>query len=84
MKLAVTVPSAHKDTLVEKVSAFFEGLDMTLLPVRRISPDSMKLLCVWIIQANNDYTLDYGEDLQAFLQELRFPHTIDINPTRLS
>lgn len=84
MKLSVTVPSAHKDTLVEKVSAFFEGLDMTLLPVRRISPDSMKLLCVWIIQANNDYTLDYGEDLQAFLQELRFPHTIDINPTRLS
>jgi primosomal protein N' len=84
MKLSVTVPSAHKDAVMQKVTDFFEGLDMTLLPIRRITPESMKLLCVWIIQANNDYTLDYGDELQGFLQDLRFPNTIDINPTRLS
>ncbi len=84
MKLSITVPSAHKDSIIQKVTAFFEGLDMTMLPIRRITPESMRLLCVWIIQANNDYTLDYGDDLQEFLQDLRFPNTIDINPTRLS
>lgn len=84
IKLSVTVPSAHKDLVIQKVDHFFESLDKTLLPVRRISPDSMKLLCTWIIQANNDYTTDYGEELQLFLQDLRFPYSIDINPSRLS
>ncbi|MEK7227961.1 MAG: hypothetical protein AAB681_01230 [Patescibacteria group bacterium] len=84
LKLSVTVPSSHKDTLVQKVTNFFANNEATLLPVRRVSPESMKLLCTWIIQVGTDYTADYGEDLQLFLQDLRFPYNLDINPSRLT
>ncbi|MCC7436464.1 hypothetical protein IT402_01145 [Candidatus Nomurabacteria bacterium] len=83
IKLSVTVPSAHSELVIKKVSDFFADMDITMLPMRRISPSSMKLLCVWIVQTNNEYLRDYGEDLQAFLQEVRFPYILKINPSRL-
>lgn len=83
IKLSVTVPSAHSEAVIQKISNFFKDIDTTMLPIRRISPESMKLLCVWIIQANNDYVRDYGDDLQIFLQDIRFPFNITINPSRL-
>lgn len=83
LKLSVTVPSAHRDTVTNKVESFFEGHDITLLPVRRISPESMKLLCVWIIQVDTSYALDYSDEFALFLQDLRFPFSIQINPSRL-
>lgn len=83
IKLSVTVPSAHNELVIQKVTNFFKDIDITMMPIRRISPGSMKLLCVWIIQGNNDYLRDYGEDLQLFMQDIRFPYSLKINPNRL-
>jgi primosomal protein N' len=83
MKLSITVPSAHREVLVQKVENFFGKTDITLLPVRRISPDSMKLLCVWVIQREENFVQENSDEIQAFLQELRFPYTFSINPARL-
>ncbi|MBP6857628.1 MAG: hypothetical protein KBC11_00305 [Candidatus Pacebacteria bacterium] len=83
IKLSVTVPSAHSELVIQKVTNFFKDIDITMMPIRRISPGSMKLLCVWIIQGNNDYLRDYGEDLQLFMQDIRFPYSLKINPNRL-
>jgi primosomal protein N' len=82
IKLSVTVPSAHREVLTQKIENFFENTDITLLPVRRISPDSMKLLCVWIIQREESFVQENYEEIQAFLQDLRFPYTFSINPSR--
>lgn len=84
LKLSVTVPSSHKDVLVEKVTRFFASYEATMTPPRRVSPESMKLLCTWIISVDNDYIMDYSEELQAFLQDIRFPYSLDINPSRLT
>ncbi len=83
LKLSITVPSAHREMIAARVESFFEGVDITALPVRRISPESMKLLCVWIISGPTTYTQENSEELQAFLQELRFPYSLQINPSRL-
>ena len=83
LKLSITVPSAQREMVTARVESFFEGVDITALPVRRISPESMKLLCVWIISGPSSYTQENSEELQAFLQELRFPYSLQINPSRL-
>jgi primosomal protein N' len=83
LKLSITVPHSHRDTVTQKVDLFFENQEKSMLSARRISQDSMKILCVWIIQVDNSYIEDYGEDLQFFLQEIRFPNKLDINPSRL-
>jgi primosomal protein N' len=84
IKLSVTVPSAHIDTVRKKIQTFFEGFDMTLLPPRRITAENMRLLSISIIQVPTSYLEDYRDDLENFLQDLRFPYGIDINPSRLS
>jgi hypothetical protein len=43
----------------------------------------MKLLCVWIIQREENFIQENCDEIQAFLQELRFPYTFLINPARL-
>lgn len=83
LKLSVTVPSSHKVTLSQKVELFFDGYEQSLLSARRISQDSMKILCVWIIQVDNNYLEDHGGALSAFLSDIRFPNKLDINPSRL-
>lgn len=83
LKLSITVPSAQREMITARVESFFEGVDITPLPVRRISPESMKLLCTWIVSGPPTYTQENSEELQAFLQELRFPYSLQINPSRL-
>lgn len=83
IKLSITVASSHREALTQKVENFFGNTDITLLPVRRISPDSMKLLCVWIIQREESFIQENYEELQNFLQDLRFPYMFSINPSRL-
>ena len=84
LKLSVTVPVSHVEVISQKIKLFFEELDNTMLPPRRISPGSMKVLCVWIIQAPNSYLTDNSETLNSFLMDLRYPYKIEINPARLS
>jgi primosomal protein N' len=83
LKLSVTVPSSHREMVTQKVELFFEGYEMSLVSARRISQDSMKILCIWVIQVDNSYLEDQGEALSAFLSEIRFPNKMDINPSRL-
>lgn len=83
LKLSVTVPNGHKDTLVHKVSQFFDGQELSMMPPRRISQSSMKLLCVWIIQVDNNYLEDHSEAMLLFQQELRLPNKVEINPLRI-
>lgn len=83
LKLSVTVPHIHREIVSQKVDAFFESYEKSMLSARRISHESMKVLCVWIIQVDNAYLEDYGESLQEFLLDLRFPNKMDINPSRL-
>ncbi len=83
LKLSVTVPNAHRSLVSQKVDLFFEAQEKSMLSARRISHDSMKVLCVWIIQVDSNYLEDYGENLQEFLLDIRFPNKLDINPSRL-
>jgi hypothetical protein len=83
LKLSVTVPSSHRLTLSQKVELFFDGYEQSMLSARRISQDSMKILCTWIIQVDTNYLEDHGEMLSAFLSDIRFPNKLDINPSRL-
>ncbi len=83
LKLSVTVPSSHRMSVTQKVEFFFEGYEMSILSARRISQESMKILCIWIIQVDTSYLEDHGESLLSFLSDIRFPHKMDINPSRL-
>lgn len=84
IKLSVTLPPNQRETLNDKVRLFFDKNELTALAPRRISLTSMKILCVWIIQVENSFLEDYSEDLQMFLQDIRLPYSIEINPRRLS
>jgi primosomal protein N' len=84
LKLSVTVPVSHVEVISQKIKLFFKDLDNTMLPPRRISPESMKVLCVWIVQATNSYLADNSEILESFLIDLRYPYKIEINPARLA
>jgi primosomal protein N' len=83
LKLSVTVPNGYKDGLAHKVGQFFLEQELTMMPARRISQSSMKVLCVWIIQVDANYLEDQSEAIMTFLQELRLPNKIEINPSRL-
>jgi primosomal protein N' (replication factor Y) len=84
LKLSVTVPVSHVEVISQKIKLFFQDLDNTMLPPRRINPGSMKVLCVSIVQATNSYLADNSELLESFLIDLRYPYKIEINPARLS
>ncbi len=84
LKLSVTVPVSHVEVVSQKIKVFFEDQDKTMLPPRRISPASMKVLCIWIIQVSNSYLADNSEALESLLVDLRYPYKIEINPARLS
>ena len=83
LKLSVTVPNGYKDSLVHKVSQFFSDQEVAMLPVRRISQSSMKVLCSWVIQVDANFLEDQSEAIMSFLQEIRLPNKLEINPLRI-
>lgn len=83
LKLSVTVSSGHRESLVEKIESFFQEYDVSASPPRRISPQTMKLLCTWIISVPSTYLDDEHESVVSFLESLRLPYKIDTHPTRL-
>lgn len=83
LKLSVTVSSGHREAVVEKVETFFKDFPQSPTPARRISPQSLKLLCSWIISVPNTYLEDEYEELLSFLDSLRTPYKIDTHPIRL-
>ncbi len=84
LKLSVSVVPSHKDFIVKRVELFFDGYEKTALPHRRISPESLKVLCTWIIQVKPEFLDDMQEELQSFLEDLRTPYKVEVNPQRLS
>jgi len=83
IKVSLTVPEGYRQSTIEKVTEFFGDIDITMMPVRRISQGSMKVLLVWIIPAATTYIEEEGPTLSSFLQSLRFPYLIEENPERL-
>lgn len=84
LKLSISVQPSQQDFISKRVELFFEGYEKNTLPKRRISPDSMKLLCVWIIQVNADFLEDMHQELTLFLNDLKTPYKIEVNPLRFS
>lgn len=82
LKISLTVPASHITTIKEQVTTYFKDLDITTLPPRRISPESMKVLMVWIIKTAPSYLEDEGDSCIHFLDSLRFPYKIEQNPDR--
>ena len=83
IKVSLTVPEGYRQSTIEKVTEFFGDIDITMMPVRRISQGSMKVLLVWIIPTASTYIEEEGPTLSSFLQSLRFPYLIEENPERL-
>lgn len=83
LKLSVTLPQAHRESVSRRIEYFFSDHELSLLSARRITPESMKVVCTWIIQVDQDYLENYGESLSLFLSDIRFPNKLEINPRRL-
>lgn len=83
LKLSITVTSGARTAAVNKIEDFFKEHQISSTPPRRISPQSMKLLCTWIISVPNTYLEDEYENLLSFLDSLHLPYKIDTHPTRL-
>ncbi len=82
VKISLTIPMSHRQKIKEAVDAFFASTDLSSLPPRRISPDSMKILMVWIIKAPLSYIEEEGSDIVRFLESLHFPYKVEQNPER--
>ena len=82
IKVSVTVPEGHRQKVKEYVSYFFADMEYSVLPARRISPGSMKVLLVWVIKAPLSYIEDEGQRMLAMLESLRFPYKVEQNPDR--
>lgn len=83
LKLSLTVTPSQQALIEEKVELFFKDYECSKTSARRISPQSMKLVCTWIIGVPLSYTEDMHEELLQFLDSLRAPYKIDTYPTRL-
>jgi primosomal protein N' (replication factor Y) (superfamily II helicase) len=83
IKMSMTVPEGYRQKMADAVSAYFAGAEVTMLPVRRISQGSMKVLMSWIFTASTHYIEEEGQELNAFFNSLRFPYKIEQNPERL-
>lgn len=87
IKISITASEGHRLSLVDKVTKYFEenstGIEITMMPARRISVGSMKVLLTWIIKAPVDYIEEEGSTVAAFLTSLHFPYAIEENPERL-
>jgi primosomal protein N' len=87
IKVSLTVPEGYRLSVIEKVTAYFEEksetTDTTMMPARRISAGSMKVLLSWIVKASSSYIEEEGPTLAGFLTSLHFPYLIEENPDRL-
>lgn len=87
VKISITVPEGHKMKVIEQVNAFLETqkgtIESSMLPVRRISLGTMKVLLTWILKAPNTYIEEEGQTIVSVLESVRFPYKIEQNPERL-
>jgi primosomal protein N' len=87
IKVGVTVPEGHKLKVLEQLQHFLDEekqhIEYSILPARRISQGSMKVLLNWIIKTNNSYIEEEGSRLLQALEALRFPYKVEQNPERL-
>jgi primosomal protein N' len=87
IKISLTVPEGYRLGVVEKVNQHFEtqsdAADATMMPARRISAGSMKVLLTWIVKTSVAYLEEDGTALASFLTSLHFPYLIEENPERL-
>jgi primosomal protein N' len=83
IKISMTVPEGYRLSIIEKVTLFFAEAESTMMPARRISMGSMKMLLTWIIKAPTTYIEEEGPTLASFLTSLHFPYLIEENPERL-
>ncbi|HWC57617.1 MAG TPA: hypothetical protein VG621_01530 [Candidatus Paceibacterota bacterium] len=82
LKLSLTVPSGHRENIRAAMSDYFKESDITALQPRRIRPDSMKLLMVWIMTTSEQHIEEEGAHIVQFLSSLHFPYKIEQNPDR--
>ncbi len=83
IKISLTVPEGYRHTVLEKVQTSLQDMEATMMPARRISPGSMKVLLTWIFKTPVTYIEEDGPALATFLTSLRFPYLIEENPDRL-
>lgn len=83
IKISLTVPEGYRLSVIDKVQVFVSNLEATMMPARRISVGSMKVLLTWIFKAPTTYIEEDGPTLAAFLTSLHFPYLIEENPERL-
>ncbi len=83
IKISLTIPEGYRLAVIEKVQRFVENMEATMMPPRRISAGSMKVLLTWIIKTTANYIEEEGPTLGAFLSTLHFPYLIEENPERL-
>ncbi len=83
VKVSLTVPEGYRQRVAEEMSVYLCNVEATILPARRISSGSMKVLMTWVIKAPLTYIEEEGPALATFLQSLRFPYLIEENPERL-
>ncbi len=83
LKISITVPEGYRQSISSNIEEYFQNTDHTMLPARRISLGSMKILLSWLVKVNNDYIEEEGTMLATFLETLRFPYKIEQNPERL-
>lgn len=83
LKVTLTVSEGHRSDTIAKINDYLKDLDQTMLPARRISASSMKVLLSWLIKVPNDYLEEEGGAFVQFFDSLRFPYKVERNPERL-
>lgn len=83
VKVSLTVPEGYRQRVLDEVTVYLCNTETTMMPARRISPGSMKVLMTWVIKAPLTFIEEDGPALVSFLQTLRFPYLIEENPERL-
>lgn len=83
IKISLTVPEGYRLSVIEKMQTFLADNESTMMPARRISVGSMKMLLTWILKAPVSYIEEEGPTLASFLTSLHFPYLIEENPERL-
>jgi primosomal protein N' (replication factor Y) len=83
LKIMITVPENKAPETIQQVQSYFESLDHTMLPIRRLKETTSKVLISWLVKVTNDYLEEEGSGLTQFFESLRFPYIIERNPERL-
>ena len=83
IKISLTVPEGYRLSVVEKMQHYLTDMEATMMPARRISAGSMKVLLTWILKTPTTYIEEEGTALASFLTSLHFPYLIEENPERL-